>query len=72
MTHESNRCETTGKHRYETRSFAKKRAKARAKETRGLKLYVYACQHCGGWHLTRMDRGQYATVAKILAATTEV
>ena len=41
----------TGKKRYDTQHAA-----ARAVQHIGLKLGIYRCRHCGGWHLTSRKR----------------
>ncbi|WP_250310023.1 hypothetical protein [Gardnerella sp. Marseille-Q2328] len=48
------RCETTQKIMYKNKGQALMAAEQSLRE-RGAKLWVYACEYCGCWHLTHRD-----------------
>ena len=53
-------CARTGKFRFVIRAAAKRQAKVlRVLRRIGVRNWVYRCEHCEGFHLTRMPREQY-------------
>jgi hypothetical protein len=51
------RCKVAGKYYYTSRKQALTLA-ARAESKEGIEIYVYKCDFCHGWHLTKsLDRG---------------
>lgn len=49
--------------RYKGKSVAKNAA-ARGLNDRGVKLYVYECASCRGWHLTHVDPAKHREDAR--------
>jgi hypothetical protein len=46
------RCPVSGKIRYRTKGKARK-FKERSSQIIRRPLFVYECEHCGGWHMTK-------------------